>query len=136
MVLDQITQFFDWVKFRALGRQRDNAYVRVKLIERGVGVLVEPSLIPDDDVDCFGITGADLAKKGVAHVQTYSIGEHGFGQTIAGYLELGVKIAPLVTSAVRRSGAVPPQSPYAAQDTDQSVAVFVGYPNPYLRAFW
>lgn len=51
---------------------------------------MEPSLISDDDVDCFGITGADLAKKGVAHVQTYSIGEHGFGQTIAGYLERGV----------------------------------------------
>jgi hypothetical protein len=77
-----------------------------------------------------------LAKKGVAHVQTDAIGEQGFGQTIAGYLERGVKIAPLATRAVRLSGAVPPQSPYAAQDTDQSVAVLIGHPNPYFFAFW
>jgi hypothetical protein len=44
------------------------------LIERGVGVLVEPSLIPVDDVGCFVITGADLAKKGVVHIQTYATG--------------------------------------------------------------
>ncbi len=89
-------------------RRGDNSYVRGQLIERGVGVLVETSLILDDDVDCFGITGADLAKKGVAHVQTYTIGEHGFGQTIAGYHERRVKIAPLVPIPIKPSGGGDP----------------------------
>jgi hypothetical protein len=62
-------------------------------------------------LDCFGITGGDWTKKGVAHVQTYAIGEQGFGQTIAGYIKRGVKIDPLVTRAVRRSGAMPPVKP-------------------------
>jgi hypothetical protein len=54
------------------------------LIERGVGALGETSLIPDYDVDCCGIAVSDLAKKGLAHVQTDAICEHRVGQAIAG----------------------------------------------------
>lgn len=62
-VIDQVAEFFDWVEFRAVGRQRKNTVVRGLLFERGLGVLIKACLIPDHHMHRVGIARAELHRK-------------------------------------------------------------------------